>query len=159
MDSDQPSAPDAESRLGDFVAKFDPAHRLLIGDLRAALRRRFPAAHELVYDNYNFFVIGYSPTLRPSDAVFSIAASAAGVSLCLIHGAALPDPSGLLLGGGKQTRFLRVASSADLDLPEVTALLAIAATSAPTPMRDGPPGTLVIRSVSAKQRPRRATPE
>jgi len=148
----------AEATLAEFIAKFEPAHRSLIGDVRDALRRRFPAAHELVYDNYNFFVIGYSATLRPSDAALSIAASAKGVSLCLIHGAALADPAGLLHGAGKQTRFLRVSSSVDLDRPEVAALLTAAATSAPVPLRDGPPGTLVIRSVSAKQRPRRRAP-
>src|SRR4051812_12120655 len=70
-----------EAALDAFIGKFDPAHRALIGEVRAALRRRFPAANELVYDNYNFFVIGYAATLRPSDAVLSIAASAKGVSL------------------------------------------------------------------------------
>jgi hypothetical protein len=29
------------------------------------LRQRLPTANELVYDNYNFFVIGYSSTERP----------------------------------------------------------------------------------------------
>ena len=28
--------------------------------MRRALRKRFQTANELVYDNYNFFVIGYS---------------------------------------------------------------------------------------------------
>src|SRR5215213_4658909 len=94
----QPPPADAEATLQTFIAKFDPAHRRLIGEVRAALRRRFPAANELVYDNYNFFVIGYAATLRPSDAVLSIAASAKGVSVCLVNGAALPDPSRLLRG-------------------------------------------------------------
>lgn len=153
--SKQRAPADAEATLREFIAKFDPAHQRLIRDVRRALRRRFPAAHELVYDNYNFFVIGYSATLRPSDAALSIAASAKGVSVCLLHGAALPDPAGLLSGAGKQTRFLRVATARDLDRPPVAALLSAAAASAPVPLQDGPPGTLVIRSVSAKQRPRR----
>jgi hypothetical protein len=59
-------AEDAEAALQTFVAKFDVPHQRLIGEVRASLRRRFPAANELVYDNYNFFVIGYSPTDRPS---------------------------------------------------------------------------------------------
>ena len=155
---DRPTPAEAEAALRAFVAKFDPAHQRLIGDVRAAMRRRFPAAHELVYDNYNFFVIGYSATERPSDAVLSIAASAAGVSLCFLHGASLADPSGLLLGSGKQTRFLRVASADDLDRAEVGTLLAAAATTARVPLRDGLPGTLIIRSVSAKQRARRGAP-
>ncbi len=88
-------------------------------DAEAALRGRFPAANELVYDNYSFFVIGYSPTDRPSDALLSIAASTKGVSLCFIHGASLADPAGLLLGSGKQTRFLRVDSAKELDRSDV----------------------------------------
>ena len=149
----------AEAALREFIAKFDAPRRRLIGEVRAAMRRRFPAANELVYDNYNFFVIGYSPTERPSDAPLSIAASAKGVSICFIHGARLADPAGLLLGGGKQTRFLRVASAADLDHPDVEALLAAAAKTTEPPLRDGPRGTLIIRSVSAKQRPRRKPAE
>jgi hypothetical protein len=153
--SDPAATSDAEAALQAFVAKFAPAHQRLIHDVRAALRRRFPAANELVYDNYNFFVIGYAATVRPSDAVLSIAASAKGVSLCFIHGASLADPAGLLIGSGKQTRFLRVAAAAELERPEVSALVATAAASAAAPLRDGPPGALIIRSVSGKQRARR----
>jgi hypothetical protein len=153
------TSPEAEAALRAFIAKFEPSHQRLIGEVRAALRRRFPAAHELVYDNYNFFVIGYSPTERPSDALLSIAASAKGVSLCFIHGAHLADPAGLLLGAGKQTRFLRVESADALDRPEVEALLAAAAHGAAGPLQQGPPGALIIRSVSAKQRARRRASE
>lgn len=154
-----PTAPptDAAAAVDACIAEFSPAHQRLIADVRAAMRRRFPAAHELVYDNYNFFVIGYSATLRPSDAALSIAASAKGVSLCFLHGARLADPAGLLEGEGKQTRFLRVEAARDLDRPAVAALLATAAATAPVPLGDGPPGTLVMRSVSAKRRPRRAS--
>jgi len=160
----RPSAPpqtsaEAEAALQAFIAKFEPSHQRLIGEVRAALRRRFPAANELAYDNYNFFVIGYSPTARPSDALLSIAASAKGVSVCFLHGARLADPAGLLLGAGRQTRFLRVGSAGELDRPEVAALLAAAANEAAGRLQQGPPGTLIIRSVSAKQRARRRSPE
>jgi len=60
----------AEKQLTGFVNKFEPKHRSLIRAVRKALRERFPTAYELAYDNYNFFVIGYSPTERPSDAIF-----------------------------------------------------------------------------------------
>ena len=69
-------------------------------------------------DNYNFFVIGYRTTVRSPGSVLSIAASAKGVSICFIHGASLADPSGLLAGAGKQTRFLRVARADDFDRAE-----------------------------------------
>jgi hypothetical protein len=146
---------DPESRLDGFVAKFAPEHQRLIRAVRKALQRRLAGAWELVYDNYNFFVIGYSATERPSDAVLSMAASANGVSLCFLHGAKLADPTGLLSGAGKQTRFLRLASAADLAQPAVEALIAAAVAQSKKPIPTASKGTLVIRSVSAKQRPRR----
>jgi len=143
-----------ESQLRSFVAKFDTRHRSLIRAVRRALRKRLPTATEMVYDNYNFFVIGYSPTVRPSDAVLSIAAGASGVGLCFIHGARLPDPKKVLLGSGNQTRFIRLESATVLERPEVKSLIA-AALSRAKPMPESGRGPLVIRSISAKQRPRR----
>jgi len=149
--------PSAASQLRGFIAKFDPEHQVLIKAVRAALRRRLPTALEMVYDNYNFFVIGYGPTERPSDAILSIAAGASGVGLCFIHGARLPDPHRVLLGSGKQTRFIRVPSVTILNQPEVDALIAAAIRNAPAPFPRSGRGRLVIRSVSKKQRPRRKT--
>jgi hypothetical protein len=145
----------AETQLKGFIAKFDPKHQAMIRAARKALRKRFPTATELVYDNYNFFVIGYGPTQRPSDCIISIAAAANGVGLCFIHGASLPDPAGILQGSGKQTRFVRLPSAEILEKPEVQALLQAAADRAKTPMPIRGKGKLIIRSISAKQRPRR----
>ena len=81
-----------EAQLRAFIAKFSPDDRRRIRAVRTALRKRLPTANELVWDNYNFFVIGYSPTERPADAVLSMAARANGIGLCFIYGAGLPDP-------------------------------------------------------------------
>ena len=145
----------AEAQLEAFVAKFDPKDQRLIRAVRRALRNRLPAAHELVYDNYNFFVIGYSPTERPSDAILSIAARANGVGLCFLHGAALPDPKKVLQGSGNQTRFIRLESANVLARPAVEALVAVAIARAKSPLPATGRGKLIIRSVSSKQRPRR----
>ena len=110
---------------------------------------------ELVYDNYNFFVIGYGPDERPSHAIFSLAAQAKGVSLCFLHGAGLPDPKKLLRGSGRVVRNIRLESTATLDRPEVRALIDAALERASTPIERGTAHRLIIRSVSAKQRPRR----
>ncbi len=144
-----------ETRLAGFIAKFEPRHQALIRSARAALRKRLPTANELVWDNYNFFVIGYSPTERPSDSVVSIAAASSGVGLSFYRGASLPDPHGILQGSGVQNRFVRVESSATLKRPEVQALIAAAVDQARTPFRATGRRSLVIRSVSATQRPRR----
>jgi hypothetical protein len=146
---------DAEKQLKGFIAKFEPKHQTLIRAVRKALRKRFPSAYELAYDNYNFFVLGYGPTERPSDCIVSMAAGANGVGLCFIRGASLPDPKKILLGSGNQTRFIRIELVDVLERPEVKALVAAAAAVAKTPLRASGRGKLIIRSVSAKQRPRR----
>jgi hypothetical protein len=114
-----------------------------------------PTANELVYDNYNALVVGYCSSERPSDAIVSLPITPRGVSLCFIHGAKLPDPRGILQGSGNQTRFLRLGSAKDLARPEIEALLAAAIARAKTPLPTTGRGRLIIRSVSAKQRPRR----
>ena len=148
---------EAETRLKGFIDKFEPAQQALIRAVRKALRKRLPTAHELVYDNYNFFVIGYGPTERPSDAILSLTGAAKGVGLCFIHGASLPDPQKILLGSGNQTRFIRVDSVEVLARPAVEALIKAAIAKAKTPLPSKGRGNLIIRSVSSKQRPRKAS--
>src|SRR6516225_4974793 len=123
---------DAEQRLKRFIERFEPKRQAVIRAVREALRKRFPTATQLAYDNYNFFVIGFGPTERPSDCIVSIAAAANGVGLCFIRGANLPDPAKVLLGSGKQTRFIRLPSPEVLQRPEVKALLTAAAEGAKT---------------------------
>jgi Domain of unknown function (DU1801) len=146
---------DAEKQLERFIAKFEPERQTLIRSVRRALRRRLPAANELVWDNYNFFVIGYSATERPSDSVVSLAAAANGVGLSFYRGATLPDPHRILQGSGAQNRFIRLESAKVLERFEVEALIAAAIEQAKTPFAERGRGTLIIRSVSRKQRPRR----
>jgi hypothetical protein len=144
-----------EKQLDSFIAKFGPEDQRLIRSVRGAVRKRFSTAHELVYDNYNFFVIGYSPTERPSDTIVSIAARANGLGLCFIHGASLPDPKKVLQGSGNQTRFIRLESAKRLAEPEVEALIAAAIAQARIPLPASGRPKLIIRSIAAKQRPRK----
>jgi hypothetical protein len=144
-----------ERQLKSFIDKFDPKNQAVIRAVRKELRKRLPWANELAYDNYNFLAIGYSPTERPSDAIFSIAAAANGVGLCFIRGATLRDPRKILQGSGKQTRFIRLPSPGVLSQPEVETLMAAAIAQATTPLAAAGKGKLIIRSISAKQRPRR----
>ena len=144
-----------EQQLAGFIKKFDSKNAALIRSMRKLLRKRLPTANELVYDNYNFFVIGYCSTERPSDCILSIAAGANGVGLSFYHGATLPDPHKLLLGSGSQNRFVRIESVATLTHPEVEELIAAAIKQAEEPLRGTGRGKMVIRSISKKQKPRR----
>ena len=151
-----PSTESPAKQVAGFIAKFDPKVARLIRASRAAMRKRFPAANELVYDNYNFFVIGFSATERSSDCVVSLAANARGVNLNFYYGATLPDPGKILLGSGNQNRFIRLESAATLATPEVEALLRAATVQARTPLAPTGRGRTIVRFVAPKQRPRRA---
>lgn len=142
-------------QMAAFIAKFDPKVANVIRKCRAELRRLLPTSIELVYDNYNFFVIGYAATERASDCIVSIAAAANGVGLSFYRGATLPDPKKLLLGAGKQNRFLRLPTSEILRSPEVLTLIRAAVAQAKTPLPPTGGGYTVIKSISIKQRPRR----
>jgi hypothetical protein len=144
-----------EQQLAGFIEKFDSKNAALIRSLRKILRNRLPTANELVYDNYNFFVIGYCSTERPSGCILSIAAGANGVGLSFYHGATLPDPHKLLLGSGSQNRFIRIEFAATLTRPEVEDLIAAVIGHAGGPLPKSEAVKLVIRSISKKQKPRR----
>ena len=154
-DRTPPTSAGAEKRLEEFIGKFEPRNQALIRATRKALRQRLTAANELVYDNYNFFVIGYCATERPSDCIVSIVAGANGVALSFYYGATLPDPHKLLLGGGRQNRFIRLESAATLARPEVDALISAAVAQSQTALPASARGKLIIRSMSEKQRSRR----
>jgi hypothetical protein len=149
------NAREAEEQVRSFIAKFEPRYQTLILAVRKALRKRFPTAEELVYDYNNWFVIGYSPTLRGSDSIVSIAAGSSGLRLYFIYRATLPDPKKTLLGSGKKTRFIRLESVRVLTRPEVRALIAAAIAQATIPLPETGRGKLIIKSSSATRRPRR----
>ena len=151
------TTPRPERQLAGFIAKFTPEVATLIRGARKKMRERLPQAVELVYDNYNFFVIGYGPSERASEAIFSLAAQAKGVSLCFLHGAGLPDPNGLLKGSGKVVRNIRLETPTTLDRADVRALMTTALERSKSPMDPKGVHRLIIKSVSAKQRPRRAS--
>jgi hypothetical protein len=147
--------PSAAKQVVSFIDKFDPAIAKLIRAARKAMRRRFPTAVELVYDNYNALAIGYGPNERTSEAFVSVAAFARGVNLYFTQGASLPDPSKILEGNGNQGRFVRLENIAVFDRPEVETLLRVASEWGKTPLPESGRGYTVVKSISAKQRPRR----
>lgn len=143
-------------QLEGFIDKFDPTIATVARAVRAAVRKRFPTAIELVYDNYNALAIGFCASERASDCIVAVAVTPRGVALSFYYGAKLPDPQGILLGSGNQNRYIRLASAAALREPAVEALIRAAIAQAKTPLPKTGHGNLVIKSVSAKQRPRRA---
>ena len=145
----------AEQQLKGFISRYEPKQQALLRSVRKVLRNRFPSENELVYDYPNAFVIAYSPTERGSDAVVAISAGSDSLRLVFTQGATLPDPKKILLGPGRQTRFIWIESPGTLRLPEVKALLDTAVDRAKIPLRPSGRGKPIIKPKSVKQRPRR----
>jgi len=148
----------AEAEVGALIAKLAPAHLRLTGAARRWLRKRLPTAHELVYEYRDWFVISYSPNERGYEGVLAIRASADGVKLYFNSGKELPDPEGLLQGSGKQTRSIQLEGASTLARPAVARLIEEAIAHNRVPFALAGRGPVVVRSASAKQRPRRKTP-
>jgi hypothetical protein len=119
------------------------------------MRSYLPGANELVYDNFNALAIGFGPSERASEAIFSIALYPRWVSLFFLQGAGLPDPSRILQGTGTAARHLILKSPDTLDEPAVQILIEQALLHAAVPIDPTRPSRLLIKSVSEKQRPRR----
>jgi hypothetical protein len=148
-------AASAEAQLDGFIACFTPEVAALAHAVLAKMRRLYPHALELVYDNYNALAVGFGPTEKVSEVIFSIAVYPRWVSLFFLQGAGLADPDSLLQGKGNVARHIRLASAADLDDAKVHRLMDRAAAEASRPFSPETEHRLVIKSISAKQRPRR----
>ncbi len=143
---------EAQAQLDAFIDKYsqevgDEARQAL-----AFLKVRLPTAVRLVYDNYNALVIGFGTSEKVGGIILSIALYPRYVTLFFLKGTLLPDPDGLLQGSGSTVRSVRLSPISRLETAEVAALIdAAVANSSALPVGEGP---LVIKSISAKQRPR-----
>ena len=146
---------DTENQIAAFIAKLAPDNAALTRACRAALRQRFPTAFELGYDNYNFLVFGFCSTPKPSSCMVSLAVAANGAALSFYHGADLPNPDGVLLGEGKQNRFVRLPCAETLSEPAVERAITAAVAFTKPPLAKAGSGATVVQSISAKQRPRK----
>lgn len=140
-------------QLDSCIAKFAPPVASITRASFRWMRKKFPNACVLVYDNYNALAIGFGPSDRASEGAFSIAVFPRWANLCFLRGATLPDPHKRLTGSGNQVRNIRLDSVQVLDDPVVVELLETAAAQAGMSARSGA-GKIVIKSISAKQRPR-----
>lgn len=146
-----PKGPTAKQQLESLIAKVDGKHRDLLISVRKALTRRFPTANELVYDYPHALVIGYSPNENGVEAVVALSANAEGLRLYFLNGPKLPDPTGSLLGSGKQTRYIEVDSLATLKRPEVEAFLKAVVALAKTPLSATGGGQILIKTSASKR--------
>lgn len=145
-----------QKQLASFLARYTPE---IQKEGRAALRlmqRLVPGAVRLVYDNYNFLVVGYGPSEKASEAVLSLAFAPRWFNICFLQdGAKLDDPHNVLRGSGSRVRNVKLTKAVQLSIPPVRALITESLLRARVPIDPKGRGRMVIKSVSAKQRPRR----
>ena len=146
---------ESEEQLASFIAKFTPEVAALARSILAAMRARYPTAIKQVYDNYNALAIGFGPSEKTSQAIFSVAVFPRWVSLFFLQGKQLPDPEGILQGSGNVARHIRLPSAGRLDELSVKNLMQEATARAAVPFSAHGTPRLIIKSISAKQRPRR----
>jgi hypothetical protein len=145
----------AKAQLDAFIAKYSPDVAKLGRAAIARMRKLFPAAYVLVYDNYNALAVGFAPSERTSSAIFSIVLYPRWVSLFLLKGAGLPDPHKRLSGSGNVVRHVVLTEIAVLDDPQIRELMQQALARSGASLQAGKRGPIVIKSISARQRPRR----
>jgi Domain of unknown function (DU1801) len=147
--------PPATKQLQLFLAEFSPPIAKLARSALATMREILPGAYELVYDNAYALVVGFGPTERPSQALFSIVIYPRKVSLCFLQGVHVPDPDRLLRGGGNQVRFIRLEDAATLGKRGVRAVIKAAILSAGDPFDGTKRRRVIVRAISRNRRPRR----
>lgn len=145
----------AQAQLDGFIDKFTPEMAALTRALFARMKARLPGAAILVYDNYNALAIGFAAGERVKDVVLSLAVYPRWVSLFFMQGRWLADPDGLLKGEGNMVRHIPAITEASFDDPRIEALIEAALDQAQLPIDPSAEPLLVIKSISAKQRPRR----
>lgn len=144
------------AQLAEFLARYAPEIKKQATAALKKMRTLVPGAVELVYDNYNALVIGFGPSEKASEAVFSLALYPKWVTLFFLQGKGLRDPEKRLVGSGAIVRSIRLdQGAATLDEPAVRELIAQALERAKVPLDAKAKRRMVIKSVSAKQRARR----
>ena len=114
-------AADPELQLASFLEKYTPEIASLAEDILVVMRKLSQTV-ELVYDNYNALAIGFGPSERTSEAIFSIALYPKWVSLFFLQAKGL-QTANLLKGSGNVLKHIVLPSPHMLHDPAVQALM------------------------------------
>jgi hypothetical protein len=115
---------DAPAKLIDFLARHEPATRSLAIGLRRIVLEAIAPCHEYIFRMRSKIVLLYGATSRVmADGICQIAVFRHHVTLVFTEGIDLDDPEKVLRGAGTTMRHLRIMAAADLDRPEIRALL------------------------------------
>src|SRR5471030_2845025 len=83
----------------------------------------YPETNELIYDNYNAVVFGWSLTDTTTDVFCSVAVFSGHLNFGFMWGVELPDPQKILVGNGSQYRYIKVKDRDDFPEEYIKQLL------------------------------------
>jgi hypothetical protein len=83
--------------------------------LRDFVWKLYPKSNELIYDNYNALAFGWSPTDRVGHVFCNIAVGRTSMNIFFgfYWGNQIADPEKMLIGNGKQYRYIPVKNQKD----------------------------------------------
>jgi hypothetical protein len=109
--------------LRKFLKPYPPGVRTLALWVREFVWDLYPAATELIYDNYNALALGWSLSDRLGDCFCSIAVLPRYIHFGFFRGNEILDPKKILLGKGNQYRYIILEKASDLPKTYIRILL------------------------------------
>jgi hypothetical protein len=117
--------------LEEFLGDYTPEIRTLALQLRALVYAIDPDVIEQIDIPAHLLAYGYAKTYTHLMCVIILYKD--NVNLGFPRGVDLPDPEGLLEGTGKRARHVKIRKAAQIELPEVAALIQSSADETPRP--------------------------
>ncbi|WP_234022752.1 DUF1801 domain-containing protein [Sorangium cellulosum] len=107
-----------------LLSEYPPEAQQLTQRVRKLLLRIIPDVSEYVIPGWRIISFRMGP--GHAHQICWLAPQRIGVNLGFERGADMPDPDGLLTGGAKQARNVRIRSAKDVDVTKIAALVAAA---------------------------------
>ncbi len=140
-----------------FLKPFDKNITEIVLWLRDFVWDLYPQANELIYDNYNALAFGWSPTEKVGHTFCSIAVgrTSKNIHFGFYWGSEISDPEKLLIGEGKQYRYILVKNKNDFPKQYIKKLVKEAYNNSLSKVKDKNQivkGATITKSISAKKR-------
>lgn len=143
-----------------FLEPFSTEIQETVLSLREFVWDLYPQTNELIYNNYNALAFGWSPTDKASHGFCSIAVGRTNQSIQFgfYWGSEISDPNNILLGQGKQYRYILVKKFDAFPKEIITPMIADAYKNSLSKVKDLSQilnGKTITKSISDKKRTRK----
>lgn len=140
-----------------FLKPFDKNIQEIVFWLREFVWDLYPQTNELIYDNYNALALGWSSTEKVGHIFCGIALyrTNKNIHFSFYWGSEISDPKKILIGEGKQYRYILVKNIRDFPKAYIKKLLKDAYNNSLLKVKDKNQlvqGMTITKSISAKKR-------